>query len=69
MQSEDELPAMMQKLSETVPSLTGTTKFTWGLTNAIFNEGLCTETQGLISGQFTAEEFLENMEDVQENMN
>lgn len=69
MQSEDELPAMMQKLSDTIPSLTGTTKFTWGLTNAIFNEGLCTETQGLISGQFSAEEFLMNMEDVQSNMN
>jgi len=67
--SEDGLPAMMQKLSDTIPSLTGTTKFTWGLTNAIFNEGLCTETQGLISGQFTAEEFLLNMEDVQSNMN
>lgn len=67
-QSEDELPAMMQKLSDTIPSLTGTTKFTWGLTNAIFNEGLCTETQGLISGQFTSEEFLMNMEDVQNNM-
>jgi raffinose/stachyose/melibiose transport system substrate-binding protein len=69
MQSEDELPAMMQKLSDTIPSLTGTTKFTWGLTNAIFNEGLCTETQGLISGQFSAEDFLLNMEDVQSNMN
>ena len=66
--SED-LPAMMQKLSETIPSLTGTTKFTWGLTNAIFNEGLQTEAQGLISGQFSAEEFLQNMEDVQNNMN
>ena len=68
-ESEDGLPAMMQKLSDTIPTLTGTTKFTWGLTNAIFNEGLCTETQGLISGQFTAEEFLQNMEDVQNNMN
>ena len=67
-QSEDALPAMMQKLSDTIPSLTGTTKFTWGLTNAIFNEGICTETQGLISGQFTADEFLANMEDVQKNM-
>ncbi|MBR2402307.1 MAG: extracellular solute-binding protein [Lachnospiraceae bacterium] len=67
--SEDGLPAMMQKLSDTIPSLTGTTKFTWGLTNPIFNEGLCTETQGLVSGQFSAEEFLLNMEDVQNNMN
>ena len=68
MKSEN-LPAMMQKLSDTIPGLTGTTKFTWGLTNPIFNEGLCTETQGLISGQFSAEEFLQNMEDVQSNMN
>lgn len=69
MQSEDGLPPMMQKLSDTIPTLTGTTKFTWGLTNAIFNEGLQTETQGIISGQFSAEEFLQNMEDVQNNMN
>ena len=67
-QSEDALPAMMQKLSDTIPSLTGTTKFTWGLTNAIFNDGICTETQGLISGQFSADEFLQNMEDVQNDM-
>ena len=37
--SETELPAMMQKLVDTLPSITSTTKFTWGLTNSTFNDG------------------------------
>ena len=66
--SEDELPAMMQKLSDTIPTLTATTKFTWGLTNTIFNEGISTETQGLVSGQYSADEFIQNMTDVMNDM-
>lgn len=67
--SEEALPAMMQKLSDTIPSMTSTTKFTWGLTNSIFNDGLMTETQGLVSGEYSAEEFIENMTDVMNRMN
>ncbi len=54
---------MMQKLSDTIPSLTSTTKFTWGLTNSIFNESIMTNTQGLVSGQYSAEEFVSDVAD------
>ena len=63
---ESELPPMMKKLSDTLPSVTSTTKFTWGLTNSIFNDGIQAETQGLVSGQFSAEEFIADMEDIME---
>lgn len=66
--SEDELPAMMQKLADTIPSVTSTTRFTWGLSNSIFNEGIQKESQGLISGQFSGKEFLKNMTSVMERM-
>lgn len=66
--SEDALPAMMQKLSDMVPSITSMTKFTWGLTNSVFSSGIQAETQGLISGQYKAEEFISDMTDVMSQM-
>jgi len=66
--SDSELPAMMQKLSDTIPSMTTTTKFTWGLTNSVFNDGIQTESQGLISGQYSADEFMTDMKDVVSRM-
>ena len=66
--SDEALPPMMQRLSDTLPSITTTTKFTWGLTNSVFNDGIQAETQGLVSGQFSAEEFIEDMTDVMDEM-
>ena len=66
--SEDALPAMMQKLSDAIPTISSTTKFTWGLTNAVFNDGIQTETQGLVSGQYSADEFIADMTDVMSQM-
>jgi len=63
---DSEYPAMMKKLSDTLPSITATTKFTWGLTNSTFNDGIQSESQGLVSGQFTADEFIADMKDVME---
>ena len=63
---DSEYPAMMQKLSDTLPSITATTKFTWGLTNSTFNDGIQSESQGLVSGQFSAEEFIEDLTDIME---
>ena len=63
---DSEYPAMMKKLSDTLPSVTSTTKFTWGLTNSTFNDGIQSESQGLISGQFSADEFIEDMADIME---
>ncbi len=58
------LPAMMQKLSDTLPSVTATTKFTWGLTNSTFNDAIQSESQGLVSGQFSAQEFIDDINDI-----
>ncbi len=66
---DSEYPAMMKKLSDTLPSITSTTKFTWGLTNSTFNDGIQSETQGLVSGQFSADEFIEDMTDIMADMN
>lgn len=63
---DSEYPAMMKKLSDTLPTITATTKFTWGLTNSTFNDGIQSESQGLVSGQFTADEFIADMKDVME---
>jgi len=60
---EEDYPAMMKKLSDTIPSMTSTTKFTWGLTNSKFNDSICTNTQGLVSGQYSPEEFIEDVND------
>ena len=67
--SETALPTMMQKLSDSIPTITSTTKFTWGLTNSVFSEGIQTETQGLISNQYTADEFISDMTDTMSRMN
>ncbi|MCR5771465.1 MAG: extracellular solute-binding protein [Butyrivibrio sp.] len=63
---DSEYPAMMQKLSDALPTITSTTKFTWGLTNSTFNDAIQAESQGLVSGQFTADEFVENIQDAVE---
>ncbi len=63
---DSEYPAMMKKLSDTLPTITATTKFTWGLTNSTFNDGIQSESQGLVSGQFTADEFIADMTDIME---
>ena len=63
---DSEYPAMMKKLSDTLPSITATTKFTWGLTNSTFNDAIQSESQGLVSGQFTADEFIQDIEDTME---
>lgn len=58
MKSETELPAMMQKLADEIPNITSTTKFTWGLTNATFNDSIQANSQALISGEYSADEFV-----------
>ena len=66
MEPDSEYPAMMQKLSDALPTITATTKFTWGLTNSEFNDAIQSESQGLVSGQFTADEFIEDIADIME---
>ena len=66
--TSEDLPPMMQRLSDTLPTIKTTTKFTWGLTNSVFNDGIQAETQGLVSGQFSAQEFIDDMTDVMDEM-
>ena len=56
--TNDTLPAMMRDLVNTIPSLTGTTAFAWGLTNSVFTEAIGTWSQALISGEYTVDEFV-----------
>lgn len=59
--TNDALPPMMTKLVETIPSMTSTTLFTWGLTNATFTEAIGPWSQALVSGEYTAQEVIEEI--------
>lgn len=59
--TNDSLPPMMKQLVDTIPSMTSTTAFTWGLTEPIFTEAIGTWAQALISGEYTADEFIEEL--------
>jgi len=54
----EELPRLMQELVAAIPEMTSNTLFTWGLTNATFTEAIGTWSQALISGEYTAEEVI-----------
>jgi len=64
--TNDELPKMMQELVATIPTMTSTTAFTWGLTNATFTEAIGTWSQALISGEYTAAEVIDEIAAVME---
>ena len=59
--ANESLTPMMNALVAWVPSMTSTTAFTWGLTNPDFTEAIGTWSQALISGEYTAEEFIQEM--------
>jgi raffinose/stachyose/melibiose transport system substrate-binding protein len=59
--TNETLPAMMKSLVSWIPSMTSTTAFTWGLTNQSFTEAIGTWAQALISGEYTAEEFIKEV--------
>lgn len=67
--ADKELSPMMKKLSDTIPSITSTTKFTWGLTNSIFNAGIMDQTQFLLLSQYTPQEFIDEMDAIIGRMN
>lgn len=69
MQAEDALAPMMQKLSDTIPSIQSMTKFTWGLTNSTFKTGLEDQTRFLLSPQYSKDEFVNEMDSVMSRMN
>jgi raffinose/stachyose/melibiose transport system substrate-binding protein len=67
--AEKELTPMMKELSDILPNITSTTKFTWGLTNSIFNTGIMDQTKFLLSPQYTPDEFIQEMDSVIKRMN
>lgn len=64
--TNDQLPKMMQDLVETIPTMTSTTLFTWGLTNPTFTEAIGTWSQALVSGEYTAQEVIAEIAAVME---
>jgi raffinose/stachyose/melibiose transport system substrate-binding protein len=59
--TNDTLPPMMQDLVAAIPAMTSTTAFTWGLTNSVFTNAIGTWTQALVSGEYTVNEFVEEI--------
>ena len=66
---ETPYPAMMQKLSDNLNSITSTTAFDWGLTNPEFRVALEDQTQFLLMPGYEAEEFIQEMDKAIENAN
>lgn len=65
---DEELTPMMQKLADVLPDTTSNTTFAWGLTNSIFKTGIEDQTQFLCTAQYTADEFITEMEKIMERM-
>ena len=59
--TNDTLPPMMQDLVAAIPEMTSTTAFTWGLTNTTFTNAIGTWTQALVSGEYSVDEFVEEI--------
>lgn len=65
---EKPLPAMMQKLSDNLNTMTSTTKFAWGLNNPIFKVGIEDQSQFLLTPGYTVEEFTTELDKTIETM-
>lgn len=59
--TNDTLPPMMQDLVAAIPEMTSTTAFTWGLTNSTFTNAIGTWTQALVSGEYSVDEFVQEI--------
>ena len=57
----DQLPKMMQDLVAEMPNMTSTTAFTWGLTNTTWSNAIGVAGQSLLSGQYTAQEVIDQL--------
>ncbi len=61
-------PAMMEKLASELNNITSTTKFAWGLTNPLFKVAIEDQSQFLLTKDYTAAEFIEELDKVIERM-
>ncbi len=59
--TNDQLPKMMQDLVAEMPNMTSTTAFTWGLTNTTWSNAIGVAAQSLLSGQYTAQEVIDQL--------
>ena len=57
----ENFPPMMQALVAEMPNMTSTTAFTWGLTNTTWSNAIGVAGQSLLSGQFTAQEVIDQL--------
>ena len=57
----ENFPKMMKDLVAEMPNMTSTTCFTWGLTNTTLSNAIGVAGQSLLSGQFTAQEVIDQL--------
>lgn len=56
-----QFPPMMEQLSKDIPKITSTTAFSWGLSNPKFKAALEDATQNLMTGNYTADQFVKDL--------
>jgi raffinose/stachyose/melibiose transport system substrate-binding protein len=54
-------PPMMDQLSKEIPKISSTTAFSWGLSNPKFKAALEDATQNLLTGNYTADQFVKDV--------
>lgn len=59
---EKQYPAMMDKLAKQIPNVKTTTGFDWHLTNAKFKASIEDNTQRLLTGTYSADQFVKDMD-------
>ncbi|MDF2612737.1 MAG: sugar transporter substrate-binding protein [Clostridia bacterium] len=60
---------MMERLAKEIPNITSTTKFAWGLSNQPLKKSIEEQTQFLCTPQYTAEEFIQEIDKVIDRTN
>ncbi|MNH37119.1 hypothetical protein D3C79_979800 [compost metagenome] len=57
----NEYPPMMQQLSDDISKITSTTAFAWGLSDAKFKAAIEDAAQSLMTGAYSAEQFIKDV--------
>lgn len=66
---QKQYPPMMEKLVKQIPNIKNTTAFDWHLTNPKFKAALEDNTQRLLTGTYTADQFVKDMDKAIEEAN
>ena len=61
---ETPFPPMMEKLSKAIPGFKTYTAFDWGLGDATFKAGLEDACQRMLTGSYTADQFIKDVDKV-----